>query len=601
MQTRLRQWEYYGLTPTFSELYEKSKNGEKFNKLYEIITSRDNILLAYRTIKSNSGSKTPGTDGITIDSYKLKSQEELITLIQEQLVDYKPKAVRRVYIPKPNGDKRPLGIPSMIDRIIQQMFKQVLEPICEAKFYSHSYGFRPLRSTSHAKSRCDSLINQAELHFVVDVDIKGFFDNVNHRRLMKQIWNIGIQDRKVLAIISKMLKAPIKGIGIPTKGTPQGGILSPLLSNIVLHDLDVWISNQWENYPSKFSYKRQGDKIAALKRTNLKEGYIVRYADDFKIFARNHKAALKWFNAVKDYLKERHKLDINPEKSKVVNLRKRSTDFLGFTLKATIKGSSYFSKSNIKSEKKEQILRRARKHILNIRKNPSRENLMNWNSFILGIHNYFKYATHVSNDFTDLSHRLSRLIYNRFSKVGKRVYTSNAPPTYKKFYGWSRYRAWVINGIYLYPMQAIKTKTNLNFSQELTPFTEKGRLLISKKLKPEIMGEILKLMKSHIPEGTAEYLDNRLSRYSMQMGCCDITGEFLYADDVHCHHLTPRKEGGNDSFDNLRIIHKNVHRLIHASDEDTIGRYHMLLNLKAKQIQKVNQYRKACNLKPIRF
>ncbi|MDA6131015.1 reverse transcriptase domain-containing protein, partial [Escherichia coli] len=103
---------------------------------------------------------------------------------------------------------------SMSDRIIQQAFKQVLEPVCEAKFYNHSYGFRPLRSTKHAIARTNSLINMNKLHFAVDVDIEGFFDNVNHSLLLKQLWNIGIKDRKVLAIISKMLKAEIEGEGI---------------------------------------------------------------------------------------------------------------------------------------------------------------------------------------------------------------------------------------------------------------------------------------------------------------------------------------------------------------------------------------------------
>ena len=182
--------------------------------------------LAYRTMKSNKGSKTPGTDGKTITDIEKVSEDELVTEIQNKLKKYRPKKVRRKLIEKDNGKWRPLGIPCILDRIIQQCFKQVLEPIAEAHFYKHSYGFRPLRSTHHAMARVQFLVNQAQMHYVVDIDIKGFFDNVNHTLLMKQLWNMGIQDRKVLACISKMLKAEIDGEGIPSKGVPQGGLLS---------------------------------------------------------------------------------------------------------------------------------------------------------------------------------------------------------------------------------------------------------------------------------------------------------------------------------------------------------------------------------------
>jgi RNA-directed DNA polymerase len=237
----IRYWDYYDMTDTFSELFDLSSKQESFHHLYDTITSRNNILLAYRTIKSNKGSKTPGTDKKTIEDIKNLSHDELVNEIQNRLRNYRPKKVRRKLIEKENGKWRPLGIPCIMDRIIQQCFKQVLEPIVEARFYKHSYGFRPLRSTHHAMARVQFLINQANLHYVVDIDIKGFFDNINHTLLMKQLWNIGIKDRKVLACISKMLKAEIVGEGIPTKGAPQGGLLSPLLSNVVLNDLDQWV------------------------------------------------------------------------------------------------------------------------------------------------------------------------------------------------------------------------------------------------------------------------------------------------------------------------------------------------------------------------
>ena len=262
------------MTETFSTLYKESQKDKKFNRLYELIISEENILLAYRKIKKNKGSGTPGTDTYTIEEYKNIGKDEFIRTIRKSLNNYKPKPVKRVLIPKENGDTRPLGIPTMLDRLIQQMIKQILEPIAEAKFFKHSYGFRPLRSAHHAISRCNFLVKTAKLQYAVDVDIKGFFDNVNHRVLIKQLWNMGIQDRRVLVIIGKILKAPIRNVGIPTKGTPQGGVLSPLLSNIVLHDLDMWIASQWEDHPSHFDYSTNSHRNHALKKTKLKQGIL---------------------------------------------------------------------------------------------------------------------------------------------------------------------------------------------------------------------------------------------------------------------------------------------------------------------------------------
>ena len=281
---QLRYNEYYDMQAIFDDLYDKSKNkpNYRFYQLMGLITKPENIELAYRNIKRNTGSKTKGTDSITIVDLEKLTVEEIVTEVQRRLENYSPSKVRRVLIPKPYSDKmRPLGIPCMWDRLIQQCIKQVLEPICEAKFYNHSYGFRPNRSCQDALARCSHLMQLTKLHYVVDIDIKGFFDNVNHGKLIKQIWNLGIQDKQLICIIGKMLKAPIEGEGIPTKGTPQGGILSPLLSNIVLNELDWWIANQWEYMKTEKDYSRVRDnkgtkridnshKYRALKTTGLK-------------------------------------------------------------------------------------------------------------------------------------------------------------------------------------------------------------------------------------------------------------------------------------------------------------------------------------------
>lgn len=209
MKKRLRHNEYYNMQQIFDNLYSYGKNNNNFYNLMEIIKLDDNIKLAFRNIKKNQGSQTAGTDGKTIKDIEQLTAEEFIKIIQNKLEWYKPKPIRRVEIPKPNGKTRPLGIPTIIDRIVQQCILQVLEPICEAHFHERSNGFRPNRSTEHAMSQCYRMIQQYNLYYVVDIDIKSFFDNVNHSKLIKQMWTLGIRDKQLLCIIKEMLKAPV--------------------------------------------------------------------------------------------------------------------------------------------------------------------------------------------------------------------------------------------------------------------------------------------------------------------------------------------------------------------------------------------------------
>lgn len=595
----LRYWDYYGMTDTFTDLHHRAKNKESFHLLYDIITSRNNILLAYRTIKSNKGSKTPGTDGKTIVDIEKRSENELVEEIQSRLKNYRPKKVRRKLIEKDNGKMRPLGIPCILDRIIQQCFKQVLEPIAEAHFYNHNYGFRPLRSTHHAMARIQFLVNQSKLHYVVDIDIKGFFDNINHTLLIKQLWNLGIRDRQVLACISKMLKAEVDGEGIPTKGSPQGGLISPLLSNIVLNEMDQWVANQWELFPLHKSLKTREGQLLAKKRTHLKEGYIVRYADDFKIICRDWKTAEKWYHAVKLYLKERLKLDISPEKSKIINLRKNESSFLGFTIRANRKRKKRVAHTFVKAEKMQKIKADAKKRLEILRTSPTTQNATRFNSFVLGLHNYFNRATHVNLAFSRLAYELGASMYNRLKPVGKYEHPNNPPPVYKKFYGLGS-KTYKIAGVYLFPLGIIKTKNVIGFTQSITPFTEEGRVQISTRLSIDIRREIVLLMESKIPTHSVEYMDNRISRYSMKKGKCEITGMFLQAQNVYCHHYIPHHLGGNDKFNNLRILQIEIHELIHMTDKIKANTLIKTLGITESIVEKINKYRVKCELEVIK-
>lgn len=600
---RYRYNDYYQMQDTFDELYDKSLRGETFDRLIGLITSENNIKLAFRMIKSNTGSKTAGTDGLTIKDIKSQEIDQYVDDVRKRFQYYKPGKVRRVLIPKENGGTRPLGIPTMIDRLIQQSVKQILEPICEAKFYNHSYGFRPNRGTRDAFGAFQRLTNINGMSYVVDIDIKGFFDNVNHNKLIKQIWNLGIRDRKLIAILRAMLRAPIEGEGIPTKGTPQGGILSPLLSNIVLNELDWWISSQWENFPTRHKYSVNLAKNKALRhRSNLKEVYIVRYADDFKLFCRTRTEAKKLFAAVQEWLKKRLGLEISPEKSKIVNLKKSYSEFLGYKLKLTPNKDSmrgYTCKSHMRDKSFNRVSNKLKEQVIAISKDPSPANVNRLNSMILGIQEYYRGATKATKDFRKLAFSVNRVMFNRLkhvTKYGKP--TANKHGTYNKFYGKSKVKTWVIGGCPIYPIHYVRPTIWLPYKQNTCDFTEEGRKLSSKALTSTTNHKIQILMKSYIHGETVEYNDNRISRASMCNVKCEVTGVELEVNDLHCHHVIPRALGGTDAYDNLRIISVEVHKLIHATTDKTIERYKHLISSR-NVLNKINELRSLCNLPEI--
>lgn len=605
-QKKLRHSEYYDLQPTFDKLYSDSQNGKIFTNLLEIISSEENIRLAYRNIKKNGGSSTTGIDKLSIKDIENMSIESYVNIIKRKLTWYKPKPVKRVEIPKPNGKMRPLGIPTIVDRLVQQCILQVLEPICEAKFFERSNGFRPNRSAEQAIAQCYKMIQLQNLHFVVDIDIKGFFDNVNHSKLIKQMWNLGIRDKKLLCIIKEMLKAPIVmpdgKVVYPTKGTPQGGILSPIFSNIVLNELDWWITSQWEEVPTKYQYKCEirpnGTKnkspiYGALRNTSkLKEVYIIRYADDFKLFCRKKSDAEKVFIAVKRWLKERLKLEISEEKSKVVNLKRHYSEFLGFELKAVKKRKKYVVCSHMTKKAKIREKKKLVEQIKNIAHTKNRDDeakeITLYNSMVMGIHNYYCIATMISSDCGSLHRNVSIVMKNRLrkrlSKKGKinEVYI-------RKQYGKSKQIRFISNKT-ICPIGYIKTKTPMFKKKKICKYTPEGRKEIHKNLKINTR-TMLELMRVKDKRRSIEYMNNRISLFAAQYGRCNVTGKELSINEIHCHHKVPIKLGGTDEYSNLVILHQDIHILIHSTDIETQNTYLKLINPDKKALNKINELR----------
>jgi len=282
----------------------KENDGDEYaSKLLEKILDRNNLNWAYKRVKANKGSH--GVDGMKVDELLpyLKQNGELI---KQSILEgtYRPKPVRRVSIPKPDGKVRLLGIPTVLDRVIQQAIAQILSPIFEEKFSDSSYGFRPNRNAKQAIAKCKQYIEEGYT-WTVDIDIANYFDSVNHDKLIRLIWQT-VKDGRVISLIRKYLNSGVmtNGVVVETEqGTPQGGNLSPLLANIMLNELD-----------------------RELEGRGLK---FCRYADDINIYVKSQKAAIRVVQSITKFIEDKLKLKVNKEKSTVD--RPWKLKFLGFS------------------------------------------------------------------------------------------------------------------------------------------------------------------------------------------------------------------------------------------------------------------------------
>lgn len=365
-------------------------------ELLNAVLSKNNLNKAYKQVYKNKGAK--GVDGVTIEElygYILEHKNEIIDQIRNR--KYKPTPVRRVLIPKENGKMRKLGIPSVMDRVIQQAIVQVLTPIYEKQFSEHSYGFRPGRSCEMAVIRALECFNDG-YDWIVDIDLQSFFDEVNQDKLIGIIRRT-IKDGDLVSLIGKFLRSGVMENGViqeTKKGTPQGGNLSPLLSNIMLNELDKELESRGLNF--------------------------VRYADDCLIMVRSEKAANRVMESISTFITKKLGLIVNVEKSKIA--RPNQIKYLGFGFYKKNSQNRWRPKPHIKSVEKFKtklcdILNRSRSVSLDDR-------LLDLKYLIYGWVNYFRIGdmrTILIRTDQHIRRKLRVVIWKQWKRIRKR-YTS---------------------------------------------------------------------------------------------------------------------------------------------------------------------------------
>lgn len=495
-------------------------------------------LVAVKRVTENKGKKTSGVDKVLWNTPEAKWQAAL------SLTDkgYKPRPLRRVYIPKTNGKKRPLGIPTMKDRAMQALHLLALQPVAETTADKGSYGFRLNRSTADAITHIHQIYshkgkktNQA-VEWVLDADIAGCFDHINHDWLIK---HIPINKR----ILRKWLKSGVVEFGQLkqiTEGTPQGGIISPTLANMTLDGLECLLENH---------FGKKGSRKIRENKT-----YLVRYADDFIISGKT-KALLeeKVIPLIEDFLAERG-LTLSAEKTKVVHIE-QGFDFLGWTVRR------FKSKILVKpSQKNVKAFYNKVKSTISVMKMAQQKDLiMVLNPMLRGWANY-----HKSQVASKIFGRMDALVWKALWKWCKRRHHNKGIKWIKeKYFCTNATHNWLFGTVYTndkgetYPLNLfycgnVKIKRHIKIKSEYNPFLPEWELYGEKLSQDRLYDE-----QSHRQQWQALYKD--------QSGKCALCGLPITKETGwHDHHIVYKMFGGNDTLSNRCLVHPNCHTKIHA-------------------------------------
>ena len=548
--------------------------------LLEIMSAEATIITAIHNIKSNHGSETPGVDSKTMRDYLQHSHSWVIRDIQSAFKHFEPQKIRRVYIDKPGkAEKRPLGIPTIRDRIVQECMRIVLEPIFEAQFFAHSYGFRPMRDAPMALERAKLLVHHTGYHWIVEGDISKCFDRIDHAILLKRLYHMGIRDRRVLQIIKAMLKTGVMDeCEVNEEGTPQGGLISPLLANVYLDIMDEWITKQWEIKKTEYPFSKPYRKYKGLRRTALIPGFLVRYADDFIIITDTRAHAEDWKKRLQIFLHSKMKLTLSPEKTLTTDIRKKYIKFLGYEYKV-VPGKARKGYIPRTIPERDRLRRKTDKIAHDIKKIPhyySREQMVDAinriNSQIRGIIQYYQCCTWVNISMKKYSRRLQFVARRRLTQYkGKwipAIQTQNLPRVHQQYK--QKIPSMKYRDIYIgfTALSFCKWEKTIPKKEEETPYTEAGRQLFFERTKKKRIHARLDEMYSEKSARATrygqwgklnnfEFIMNRAYALNRDKLKCRVCGGWLISSMPWAHRVNPNLPLNKvNRVNNLISLHK---------------------------------------------
>ena len=568
----------------YQDLYNKSKQGHSFKHLWKMITHENNFKVSYKNIGTNKGKNTAGPNGQTFLDLKDYSLQDLYNKIVTSMNEFEEHDSRLTYIPKANGKMRPLGIGNIEDRIKQDMVKNIIEPILEGKFKDNSYGFRPHRNAKHAIGRLVVNCSTAKYIYVNEFDFSNCFNEIPHRLIIKNLWKLGIHDKKVLSYIKLILTSPLDGVK-QHKGVPQGGILSPLLANVALHSLDTFVNRQWSEFSSegrwKFpctNYKKYRERsIKNGIHVPFKRGYLVRYADDFVICCPTKAEATRWYYAIVNYVEHYLKIPLNLDKCGQINVTKRNLTFLGFDFnckgghvvnrnkQGSTSGSyKYRLKMSDKLYNNTKLkIHRLSKQIV-VRNGYDTDTIIRkYNSVILGVNDYVNISTNKRMMQKINWYAYHSIMKDLRNKRGCRLVPINS--CYSKYMGVNVSKITrqmpMGEGHICLPMGCLPHVNVLSMfrSKELDPYPVLERYMSM----DAILSSQWYRQTCSVQRVTIGCEINVTTLLTMQKFKDPVSGESLYGHTVDVHHKIPYRKSHDDTFRNMICVNRAVHNDLH--------------------------------------